>query len=166
MLFCIAVVASDGLHLLDTPFQPQHQYIWKYALEFVEKNASADNAPVLICSDLPEADHMPMPVGAAIKDSGILPPLTYYKLSVPVLGLPRALNDEAIQIGSRFLQSTRRRERFLALAFAQSYALSIGWQKTPPERMTYVSSGNSTESRFWNLQASCPGGCLALIGPA
>ena len=39
-------------------------YSWKYALEFVEKNASADNAPVLICSDIPEADHMPMPRGA------------------------------------------------------------------------------------------------------
>jgi hypothetical protein len=49
-------------------------------------------------------------------------PLTYYKLSVPVLGLPRALNDEAIQIVSRFLQApVRRRERFLALGFAPSY---------------------------------------------
>ncbi|MGA2886080.1 MAG: hypothetical protein ABSE80_13165, partial [Halobacteriota archaeon] len=85
-------------------------------------NASADNAPVLICSDLPEADHRPMPVGAAVKDDAMFAPLTYYKLSVPVLGLPRALNDEAIQIVSRFLQApARRRERFLALGFAPSY---------------------------------------------
>ena len=48
-----------------------------------------DNAPVLICSDLPEADHMRMPVGPAIGESGILPPLSYYKLTVPVAPLPR-----------------------------------------------------------------------------
>ena len=63
-------------------------YSWKYALEFVEKNASADNAPVLICSDIPESDHMGMPAGAAIMETGILPPLSYYKLSVPVAPLP------------------------------------------------------------------------------
>ena len=79
-------------------------YSWKDALAFVEKNASADNAPVLICSDIPEADHMRMPVGAAIEETGILPPLSYYKLTVPVTPLPRALNEEAIRAGSEFLQ--------------------------------------------------------------
>jgi hypothetical protein len=38
-------------------------------LAFVEKNAPADNAPVLTCSDIPEADHMRMPVGAAIEET-------------------------------------------------------------------------------------------------
>jgi hypothetical protein len=107
---------------LTTPFLRQHQYSWKYALEFVEKNASADNAPVLICSDIPEADHMRMPAGSAIMESGILPPLSYYKLSVPVTPLPRALNDEAMRDASSFLeQAAQRHRRFLAMAFAQSY---------------------------------------------
>jgi hypothetical protein len=77
---------------------------------------------VLICSDLPEADHRPMPVGTAVKDNALFAPLTYYKLSVPVVALPRAFNDEAIQIISTFLQAPARRgQRFLALGFSPSY---------------------------------------------
>ncbi len=63
-----------------------------------------------------------MPVGAAVKDSGFFTPLSYYKLSVPVVGLPRALNDEAIRVGSDFVkEAARRRERFLALGWVYSY---------------------------------------------
>ena len=70
---------------------------------------------------------MAMPVGSAIMESGILPPLSYYKLSVPVAPLPRALNDEAMRDGSRFLQqAAQRHQRFLAMAFAQSYA-TLDW---------------------------------------
>jgi hypothetical protein len=100
-------------------------YSWKYALAFAEKNASADNAPVLICSDIPEADHMRMPVGSAIEESGILPPLSYYKVTVPVVPLPRALNEEAIRAGSAFLQQEAQ-QRFLALAFVESYG-TLDW---------------------------------------
>ena len=127
LLACIAVVTATAIIYLTTPFLRQHQYSWKYALEFVEKNASVDNAPVLICSDIPEADHMAMPTGPAILASGILPPLSYYKLSVPVTPLPRALNDEAMRDGSRFLQeAAQRHQRFLAMAFAQSYG-TLDW---------------------------------------
>lgn len=127
LLVCVALLAATAAIHLTTPLLRQHQYSWKYALEFVEKNASADNAPVLICSDIPEADHMAMPVGPEIQASGIVPPLSYYKLSVPVAVLPRALNDEARQDGSRFLQqSARHRRRFLAMAFAQSYP-TLDW---------------------------------------
>jgi hypothetical protein len=48
--------------------------------------------------------------------------MTYYKLSVPVVALPRALNNEAIRAGSQFLQDgAQRHQRFLALAFEPSY---------------------------------------------
>jgi hypothetical protein len=118
----VAVVAATGYVYWTTPFLRQHQYSWKYALDFVEKNASADNAAVLICSDIPEADHMTMPVGPAIEASGILPPLSYYKLTVPITPLPRALNGETMRAGSAFLElEAQRHERFLAMAFAQSY---------------------------------------------
>ena len=128
LLFCVLVVATTVYHYLTFPAAKRHGfYTWKYALQFVEKNASADNAPVLICSDLPEADHLPMPVGAAVKDSAIFAPLTYYQLSVPVVALPRSLNDEAIGIASRFLRdATRRHERFLAVAFEPSYK-TLDW---------------------------------------
>jgi len=82
---------------------------------------------VLICSDIPESDHMAMPVGPAILETGILPPLSYYQLSVPVTPLPRALNDEAMRDGSRFLQQqSQRHGRFLALGFVQSYE-TLDW---------------------------------------
>jgi hypothetical protein len=121
-LFCVALVASVAYSYFTSPAARKHDYTWKYALELAEKNASTDKAPVLICSDFPEADVVPMPVGAAVKDSGLFAPLTYYKLSVPVVGLPRALNAEAIGIVSSFLQEPeRRRERFLALGSVASY---------------------------------------------
>lgn len=121
LLFCVAIVATTAYQYFSDPVYRHHAYTWKYALEAAEKNASADNAPVLICSDLPEADHTTMPVGE-VKDSPFFAPLTYYKLSVPVVGLPRALNDEAIRIASSFVQqAAQRRERFLALGFGPSY---------------------------------------------
>jgi hypothetical protein len=127
LLVCTTIVAATAIIYLTTPFLRQHQYSWKYALEFVEKNASVDDAPVLICSDIPEADHMAMPIGSAIMESGILPPLSYYKLSVPVRPLPRALNDEAMRDGSRFVQqAAQRHQRFLAMGFAQSYE-TLDW---------------------------------------
>jgi hypothetical protein len=114
-------------HSFRSPFSRFHNYTWKYALETAEKSASADNAPVLICSDLPESDYSPMPAGSAIKDSALFSPLSYYPLSAPVVPLPRALNAEAVQAGSRFLQdAAQRHERFLALAFEPSYE-TLDW---------------------------------------
>jgi len=123
LLFCMAIVTATAYHDFTSPYSKRHGfYTWKYALETVEKNASMDDAPVLICSDFPESDYMPMPVGSAVKDSNIFAPLTYYKLNVPVVPLPRALNDEAVRIGSQFLQeAAQRHQRFLALAFQPSY---------------------------------------------
>lgn len=127
VLFCVAIVSATGYQCFSSPDSGRHGYTWKYALEFAEKNASSDNAPVLICSDFPGSDYMPMPVGAAVKDSGLFTTLSYYKLSVPVVGLPRALNEEAVRVGSGFVQeATQRRERFLALGYRPSYG-TLDW---------------------------------------
>ncbi len=127
LLFSVALVAAACYSTLTSPFSKRHGYTWKYALEFVEKNASADNAPVLICSDFPESDVVTMPAGAAVKDSGYFAPLTYYPLSVPVAGLPRALDDEAIRVASGFLlQASLRNERFLAVA-ARASTKTLDW---------------------------------------
>ena len=56
----------------------------------------------------------------AVKDNVLFAPLSYYKLSVPVVALPRALSDQAEQIGEEFLQSSRGR-RFLVLGYKPSY---------------------------------------------
>ncbi|MDX6461215.1 MAG: mannosyltransferase [Acidobacteriaceae bacterium] len=128
LLFCMAVVAATCCRYMISP--PHSTYTWKYALQAIQKNASSDGAPVLICSDIPEADYMRMPIGPAIEESGILPPISYYKITVPVVALPRALNDEATRVGSQFLQQAEQQhERFLAAAFAESYA-TLNWLAT------------------------------------
>jgi Dolichyl-phosphate-mannose-protein mannosyltransferase len=127
LLFCTVLVAITAYHSFTSPFSHFHNYSWKYALEAAENSASADGAPVLICSDLPESDYLPMPVGPAIKDDALFAPLSYYQLSVPVVPLPRALNAKAVQAGSKFLQeAAQRHERFLALAFEPSYE-TLDW---------------------------------------
>lgn len=134
LLFCTALVAVAAYHSFRSPSSRIHNYTWKFALEAAEKSASADNAPVLICSDLPESNYMPMPVGSAIKDSALFAPLSYYQLGVPVVPMPRALNAEAIQAGSQFLQeAARRHERFLALAFEPSYE-TLDWLASNAEK--------------------------------
>jgi Dolichyl-phosphate-mannose-protein mannosyltransferase len=125
LLFCTALVVVAACICFTAPAFQHHMYSWKSALAFAEKNASVDNAPVLICSDIPEADHMRMPEGAAIEETGILPPLSYYKLTVPVAPLPRTLNEETIRAGSVFLQQ-QGKHRFLAMGFVQSYG-TLDW---------------------------------------
>jgi hypothetical protein len=127
LLFCLAFVAAAGYHYFSTRALRIDNYTWKYALEFVENNASADHASVLICSDLPESNFMSMPAGSAVKDSAMFAPLSYYELDVPVVALPRALNQEAIRVGSQFLQqAAKHHERFLALGYVPSYQ-TLDW---------------------------------------
>jgi hypothetical protein len=127
LFFCVVVVATTVYHDFNDPIFKIHGYTWKYALQFAEKNASTDNAPVLICSDFPESDTVRMPIGSAAKNIGIFSPISYYQLSVPVVALPRALNQEAMRVSSQFLQEAApRHQRFLALAFIPSYG-TLDW---------------------------------------
>jgi hypothetical protein len=121
VLFCVALVTAAASRKLRSEDFRQHAYTWKYALELAQTSASPDNAPVLICSDFPSSDYFPIPVGPEVKESSFFTPLSYYKLNAPVVGLPRALNDEATRIGSDFVREAgQRRERFLALGFRPS----------------------------------------------
>lgn len=127
LLFCVVVLAAFSYGCVTSPYSKLHGYSWKDALQAAERSASVDGAPLLVCSDFVEADHMSMPVGSAVKDSAQFAPLSYYKISGPVVGLPRALNDEAKLVGSNFLlEATRRRERFLALGYRASYE-TLDW---------------------------------------
>jgi hypothetical protein len=63
-----------------------------------------------------------MPIGDAVKDSPFFTPLSYYKLTVPVVGLPRGLNDEAKRVGSEFVrEAAQKHGRFLVLAYRPSF---------------------------------------------
>jgi uncharacterized membrane protein len=117
LLFCVAFVAATAYFACTSPTSREHGYSWKSVLDFVEKNASVDDAPVLICSDFPESDFATMPVDSP-KDSIFFAQLSYYQLTVPVVPLPRALNGEAMRVGGDFLkQAAEKHERFLALSF-------------------------------------------------
>jgi hypothetical protein len=126
LLFCVACVAATAYQYYSSPYSSQHKGTWKYALEYVEKNASADNAPVVFCSPFVETNPLTRPLEMA-KDSLYFAPLSYYRLNVPVVPLPMALNGEAIQAGSQFLQeAARKHERFLALSERRSYK-TLNW---------------------------------------
>jgi hypothetical protein len=127
LLFCVSIVAATAYQAFRSPTSRIHDYTWKYALEFVDKNASADDAAVLICSDLPESDSMRMPPDAAAKDSVLFAPLSYYPVSARVVPLPRGLNNEAKRAASAFLkEAAQRHERFLAVAFMASWE-TLDW---------------------------------------
>lgn len=127
LVFCLSVAVAVAWHLFSLPLTRTHNYTWKYALDVAEANASSDDAPALICSDLPEADFWPMPPAATVQDSPIFPQLSYYPLTVPVIPLPRSLNNAARLQGSAFLQqAAARHQRFLALAFLPSYP-TLDW---------------------------------------
>jgi hypothetical protein len=62
-----------------------------------------------------------MPLDAP-SDSFFFAPLSYYRLSVPIVPLPRSLNAEAIRVGSTFLERAQSRHaRFLLIAAPPSY---------------------------------------------
>jgi hypothetical protein len=136
LLSCLALVAVMASISFTAASSRTHEHSWKAALALVEKNASVDDAPVLICSGISESDYMVMPTGRAVEDSAVLTPLLYYKLTVPVVPLPLSLNDEARRVGSRFLeQADRQHERFLAMASESSYG-TLEWL-TDQTRRTY-----------------------------
>jgi hypothetical protein len=134
-LCSLALVAVMAAISFTSTRARSHETSWKAALAFVEKNASVDNAPVLICSSISESDHMVMPTGRAITDSAVLTPLTYYKLTVPVVPLPRSLNEEAVRVGSHFL--SHQHGRFLAMASEYSYP-TLEWLSNHTLRTNYV----------------------------
>jgi hypothetical protein len=122
VLFCVAFVCAASYKKLTAPDARLHFYTWKYAIELAEQNAAPDNATVLMCSDFPSSDYFPMPSGEAVKDSALFTQLSYYKLTVPVVGLPRALIDEAKRISSDFVrQAAEKHQRFLVLAYRPSF---------------------------------------------
>lgn len=127
LMFCIVLATATAFQYFSSSITSgRKDYTAKYALEFVQKNASVDNAPVLMCSDFIESNYASMPLDSA-KDSNYFTQLSYYKLSVPVVPLPKALNAEAIRVGSQFLQeAARKHERFLAVASEPSYGI-LDW---------------------------------------
>jgi 4-amino-4-deoxy-L-arabinose transferase-like glycosyltransferase len=114
-LFCFAFVGLCVFQAYSSPISRKHEESWKEALAFADANAAVDHAPLLMCSPLVEADFQPMP--AVPNESVLYSPLSYYKVSAPVVPLPRTLNDEAERQAKQFLlKAAQERTRFLVLA--------------------------------------------------
>lgn len=126
LIFCVFFVVAANLALIRMPFFTKHATSWKDALQFVENRAKGDNTTVVVCSDFVEANYVAMPLNSA-KDSRYFAPLSYYRLSVPVVPLPKALNGEARRIGTAFLEkATKKHERFLAVENKPTYEV-LNW---------------------------------------
>src|SRR5690349_3507049 len=64
---------------------------------------------------------MAMPTSAAVKDSTLFAPLSYYPLNGVAVPLPRALTPEAIRRGTEFLgAAAQTQQRLLAMAYTPS----------------------------------------------
>lgn len=116
LVFCIILVSFhfSGAHLT---LWEEHGYTWKYALQTADAKAVPEHATLLVCSDLPESDFVPMPTDVTM--SGLFAPLSYYRVHSPVLPLPRALNTIAMTQVKQFLSAPSRRA-FFVVAFAPS----------------------------------------------
>jgi hypothetical protein len=158
LLFCFAFVIATGFHYYVTRGPRLNDYTWKYALAFVEKNASTDHASVLVCSDLPESNYLPMPSPGAVKDSVLFAPLAYYDFGVPAVALPRALNQDAIRIGSQFLkQAALNHERFVAVAYTPSYS-TLTWLSTKATEYTTRQLGDFNGIKVLEFRYDGPSG--------
>jgi hypothetical protein len=112
-LFCFAFVALCVSQAYRSPLSRWHEESWKGSLAFADTNAAQDNAPILMCSSLVEADYEAMP--AVASESVLYAPLSYYKVNARVVPLPRTLNAEAQRQVSQFLLGNQG-TRFLLLA--------------------------------------------------
>lgn len=130
LAICMAFVGINAYYAYSDPLARRHEYTWKYALEAAERSAAADNAPVLICSPFVESNVESNYASVSpdtAKDSNYFTPLSYYRLSVPVVPLPFALNGEAMRAGSQFLQAAGKKHRhFLAVADHRSFR-TLDW---------------------------------------
>ena len=136
---CVALVACGaGVNYFSSTAHT-HGDTWKYALEFADANAAPDHSPLVICSDLPEADSLRMPSGPA-GESVLFSPLNYYKVRAAVIPMPRTLNEESQLIGARFLQRAGiNQQRFIALGYLASYP-TLEWlaTQTPDTYMAHL----------------------------
>lgn len=126
LIGCVAFVTWSACLSYSSPTAHIHKNTWKYALQFADANAAPDGAPLVICSDLPEANFQSMPSGPP-GESVLFATLGYYRVRAIVIPMPRTLNQEAQLIGTRFIQQeSLNHRRFLAVGYLASYPI-LDW---------------------------------------
>lgn len=119
--FCLSLLAAVAQRQVDVPIHGSdptgiRANSWKTAVEVANANTHDDHAPVLVCSDVVESDYEPIPTD--VPNSVFFAPLSYYKLSSPVVPLPRNLNDSARRQLDNFLATAiPAHRRFLLMSY-------------------------------------------------
>lgn len=127
--FCVVLVGLTAGFFSLPKTQIRHGVILKSALTAVQKNASPDHVPVLMPAAFIEFDSVKTPIHD-VKESKYFAPLSYYKISVPVIPLPDHLNSEAKRTITSFLEQARsKHERFLAMGFVSPPYMKLDWLK-------------------------------------
>jgi hypothetical protein len=125
---CVLYVAVTIFFYLSVPTFRQHSFSWKSALQVVQQLSSEEKVPVVVCSDFVESAHIAMPNDSP-KSSWLFAPLSYYKISAPVVPLPEVLNAESSKVFLPFLkQAERKHQRFMAVGEINS-SQELDWMK-------------------------------------
>ncbi len=121
-VFCFALVAWSARVQFDAP---THGHSWKQAVEAANAANANVSAPVLVCSDLVEADYRPIP--SDISSTWLYAPLSYYPLHSTVIPLPRSMNPAAEkQINTFLSRAIVGHQRFLIMGYRASSSI-LDW---------------------------------------
>jgi 4-amino-4-deoxy-L-arabinose transferase-like glycosyltransferase len=125
-IFCVGLVAVTVFEAYRSPASRRHEINFKQAHAFVNRNAAADNAPVLVFSAFIESDYEPLP-HAPGSENALLSQIDYYPIHQPWIFLPIDLNQKTKQIaGQAVLTAAGRHQRFIAVVPPSSYP-SLDW---------------------------------------
>ncbi len=120
--FCFAALATFAAIKFDAP---THLHSWRDATLVVNRYEQGAKVPVLVCSELPESNFEPPPSDPL--NSASYAQFSYYKLSAPIVPLPRSLNDRAKNQIQRFLANARpAHEPFLVMGWDESLP-TLNW---------------------------------------
>jgi hypothetical protein len=111
----ILVVALIGLTLLPLRQFPRihHAHLlgdWCDALAFVDRETAIDHAPVLLRSQFPESDSMPL---EPVTDNPLFAQLTFYPSKTPFFPLSRSYGDQATRLDEFLATRLNSFDRFL-----------------------------------------------------
>ncbi len=127
-VFCVGLVATLAFESYSSPLSRKHEINFKEAHAFINENVAGDQgrAAVLVFSAFIESNYEPLPTDLS-SENALASQATYYPIHAPVVMMPMALNNEAMQIGRQAISSAAQKgQRFLAIAAPTSFE-SILW---------------------------------------
>jgi 4-amino-4-deoxy-L-arabinose transferase-like glycosyltransferase len=125
-IFCVGLVAVTVFEAYRSPASRRHEINFKQTHAFVNRNAAADDAPVLVFSAFIESDYEPLP-HAPGSENALLSQIDYYPIRQPWIFFPIDLNQKTTEIAREaVLAAAERHQRFIAVVPPSSYP-SLDW---------------------------------------